>query len=330
MAYEKRICVLKQIKKGFSADGGALSGAVYLERLGTALTVTPRIAGLSPLKEGRYVLALRVQERDFFFELKGGEGIRLENAPSVRDGALVLLCFVRGEAEAVAYGSCGGSGDYRSLLEALQREGRKKPLPTPMPPVQNPSAPAPNIPLAPGVPLPEAPPKQEEGNARFREGAFSYDDEAIANDDYFTAGEVHANEEGESGDQGEKEEIARAGDPQEDAHDGFLFPRRSLTYYKEIREKLEAVMKTYPPDTRLLYAFPHSEWVKSEGGLLGIIYEDGFPRYLCVATEKKGDPPAEMKESCAFVPASPFSEDEGFYVVFQDADTGEYIKVSES
>ena len=27
MAYEKRVCVLKQIKKGFSADGSALSGA---------------------------------------------------------------------------------------------------------------------------------------------------------------------------------------------------------------------------------------------------------------------------------------------------------------
>ena len=27
MAYEKRVCVLKQVKKGFSADGGALTGA---------------------------------------------------------------------------------------------------------------------------------------------------------------------------------------------------------------------------------------------------------------------------------------------------------------
>ena len=25
MAYEKRVCVVKQIKKGFSADGGALT-----------------------------------------------------------------------------------------------------------------------------------------------------------------------------------------------------------------------------------------------------------------------------------------------------------------
>ena len=51
MAYEKRVCVVKQIKKGFSADGGALTGAVYAERLGGELTITPRIAGLSPLRD---------------------------------------------------------------------------------------------------------------------------------------------------------------------------------------------------------------------------------------------------------------------------------------
>ena len=39
MSYEKRVAVLKQINKGFSADGGALSGAVYLERFGRELTV---------------------------------------------------------------------------------------------------------------------------------------------------------------------------------------------------------------------------------------------------------------------------------------------------
>ena len=61
MAYEKRVCVLKQMKKGFAADGGDLSGAVYAERLGSELTVTPRLLGLSPLKEGRYALAFSAE-----------------------------------------------------------------------------------------------------------------------------------------------------------------------------------------------------------------------------------------------------------------------------
>lgn len=322
MAYEKRMCVLKQLKKGFSADGGSLSGVVYLERLGTELTITPRIAGLSPLKEGRYVLVLRAEGKDFFFEWNG-ETLKLSGAPSIKDGAAVLLCFVRGEAEAVAFGACGnGFCDHRLMLDSLLKEGRRKPLPTPMPPVQIPAAPAPNVPLAPGVPLPESPPEEV---SHFRT---VYNDEAIADGNYFPHA-LHEDEEGGGGVQGEETQAEGAGDPQKDAHDGFLFPRRTLTYYKEIREKIESVMKNYPPDTRLLSAFPHSEWVKSEGGLLGIVYEDGLPRYLCVAVEKKGDPPAEMKENCAFVPASPFTDSEGFYVVFQDADTGAYVKVAE-
>ena len=38
MAYEKKLCILKQIGKGFTADGMPLMGAVYAERLGSDLT----------------------------------------------------------------------------------------------------------------------------------------------------------------------------------------------------------------------------------------------------------------------------------------------------
>ena len=47
---------------------------------------------------------------------------------------------------------------------------------------------------------------------------------------------------------------------------------------------------------------------------------------VCVAAE--GDKPKEMGENAVFVPLSPFSEESGMWIVFQDADTGEYIKTS--
>ena len=75
--------------------------------------------------------------------------------------------------------------------------------------------------------------------------------------------------------------------------------------------------------------FPRSEWVKTENALLGVVYRNGKPQYLCVAVEKNGDPPEEMKEHCTFVPESPFSDETGFYIVFQDADTGAYVTVGE-
>src|SRR5699024_9097211 len=71
MAYEKKLCILKQIGKGFTADGMPLMGAVYAERLGSDLTLTPRIAGLAPLHEGRYALAVVVGRKEYCLELKG-------------------------------------------------------------------------------------------------------------------------------------------------------------------------------------------------------------------------------------------------------------------
>ena len=180
MAFERRVCVLRQVRKGFSADGSALTGAVYAERLGTELTVTPRIAALSSLKEGRYALFVWVDANIYCLELKGVAPLRIENAPSLSAGFAALLCFVRGEPEPVAYGRCGAAPErYGALLE--EAPARKRPIPVPNPPIQTP-APGPNVPLAPTVPLPEpAPePSSHEGRAAAR-----YDDEAIAASDYF-------------------------------------------------------------------------------------------------------------------------------------------------
>ena len=70
--------------------------------------------------------------------------------------------------------------------------------------------------------------------------------------------------------------------------------------------------------------------MSSNGALIGIIYEEGIPRYLCVAASASEETPEEMKARGVFVPATCFSDDEGYYVVFQDADTGEYVRVSDS
>lgn len=326
MAYEKRVLVLRQIRKGFSADGSALSGVVYAERLGNELTVTLRIPGISPLKEGRYLLVLRL--KGSFYCLALGDGaMKIADAPSVKEGFSALLCFVRGEAVPVAFGNCGGeSGDYAPLLAALTENAKKKPLPTPMPPFQTPAPPEPNVPFAPGVPLPGPDPDAPaEDKSPFRENAASYDDEAIAQDNYFSSGDENAAGEVLEGEQGE--ETADTGGAAPHADDTLLFPRGSLTYYREVREKLEAVMKTYPPDTRLKWAFPHSEWVRSENRLIGVVYEEGIPRYLCVAADSED---GESMENATFVPATPFSDEKGFWVVFQDADTGAYVKVENS
>ncbi|MGN0822862.1 MAG: hypothetical protein ACI4NG_03720 [Candidatus Gallimonas sp.] len=321
MAYEKRLCVLKQMKKGFSADGSALSGAVYAERMGSELTVTARILGLAPVKEGRYALAVRVGETDYQFDLSDGDAHRVSGAPSLKDGFSALVCFVRGEAEPVAFGYCGNAGKPEELLAAFREEkkGRKR-IPVPLPPTEIPGIPSPQAPLAPAVPLPDP------------DGG--YDDEAISEANYYREadddGTGDENEAVACGDRHAEEEKSGGGDARENEADGGAQPFRiggaGLTYYRSVREKIGEAFRRYPRDETLRAAFPHSEWVNGGGALLGVIYESGVPRYLCVAKKAQGDPPEEMRESGIFVPTSPFTETDGYYVVFQDADTGEIVR----
>ena len=339
MSYEKRVCILRQVRKGFSADGSALTGAVYCERLGEELTVTPRIAALSPLRDGRYALYLWADGKIFCLELRGGAPLHIEHAPTLAHGVAARLCFVKGEAQPVAFGRCGDAPErYAALLDG---ECPRR-IPVPLPPVQTP-APAPNVPLAPAVPLPEFPPEEEDGAkkggasrkksaAPSGEGGASspqsgraaarYDDDALAAGDYF----AHA------GDGDEK--TAAAGAAQDgaaadgDAGDLLLRPRKSLTYYRSVKEKLDAAFASGERDTRLCAVFPRSEWVKKGNALLGLVWQEDGLRWLCVAAE--GERPKEMGERAVFVPAAPFSDERGFWVVFQDADTGEYVTVCPS
>ena len=343
MEFEKRVAVLKQLGRGFSADGGALSGAVYAERLGKDITLKIQTAGLSPLKEGRYAGVFSAGGKDYCFSLGGGEPVKIRNAPSIKQGFSFLVAFVRGEAQPVAYGVCGAAQkNAQALLLALEENGQD-PLPSvPIPPVEVPliSPNTPGSPVIPPVPdIPEekpyrdAPAKEEPAlSAGFREG--KYDDEAIAEADYFDDalqkddGDDSASGEDEGG---ERKKTRRKNSQKNDGDSNpFLRTEGTLTYYKKVKKSLEKAFQNYPPDTRLLGVFPRSEWVRADNTLLGIVYENGQPRYLCVAAEKAGDAPEEMREHCVFVPESPFSEEKGFYIVFQDADTGAYVKVGKS
>lgn len=324
--YEKRLCVLRQIKKGFSADGKELSGIVYAERLGEKLVFTPRLTDFAPVREGRYVLAVRVGEERFFFAMKGNGPLTAPSAPPLSGGFSALVCFVRGEAEPVAFGSCDGSKSYSDLLARAvsKEEKRQAPLPSPLPPNELPVPLSPQVPRAPGVPLPE------EDEPPFRDEA-SYDDEAIAAANYFEE-QDHADELAPRGGTGEAKTDESGQDVCE--NDGHavhpLLRGGGLTYYNEMKEKLGEAFRKFPRDTRLLSVFPASEWVNADGSLLGIVYENGLPRYLCVGVEKHGDPPEAMRGQCVFVPASYFTEEEGFYLVFQDAGTGEVVTVGKS
>ena len=55
LGYIKKIAVIKQLKGGFSADGGALSGIVKAETYAGFLKVETSLLNFAPLSEGRYL-----------------------------------------------------------------------------------------------------------------------------------------------------------------------------------------------------------------------------------------------------------------------------------
>lgn len=313
MAFEKRVCVLKQIKKGFAADGKTLSGVVYAERWNEELTLNVRLVDTAPVREGRFALTVwvggKIYCRDFESTL-----FKIREAPGLQGGFSALITFVKGDAEPVAFGSCGAApSDYTTLLNVFKNEEKKKSR------VQKREGTGEKV--QPYCEIEQKEEKKREGNG--------YDDEAIASANYYgEAGKTHENG-GADGAPYEKEAAEEiAGGTCENAEVEHPFGTgRTLAYYDTIKERLRLAFEKYPRDMRLNGIFPTGEWVRAEGALLGILYEKGLPRYLCIAVEKGSDPPKEFSESGVFVPLSHFTETEGFYVIFQDADTGEVLKI---
>ena len=338
MAYEKRLCILKQVKKGFTADGAPLTGAVYAERLGEELTVTPRIAGLAPVKDGRYALALWAGGKSFCLELKGNEPLRIPDAPSISSGFSAIVCFVRsGSVEPVAHGTCGSApADFSELLTVFEKRERKTPVPVSEKEVDKADCfrgESVQEPFRVSADNADGADEDIPGIAPSEDVQGRYDDEAIASTDYFdgvwkTSEDAGAGACGQDEEKAAKDGCGTCADEAGGALHPFRLSRGSgLTYYNEIAGKLHETMKKYPRDETLTSVFPHSEWVKTETALLGIIYAEGLPRYLCVGMKEA---PEAYRGVSVFVPVNHFTETEGYYIVFQDADTGEYVKVENS
>ena len=62
--------------------------------------------------------------------------------------------------------------------------------------------------------------------------------------------------------------------------------------------------------------------------LVGIVKREGRVLYVCyaLAAEDRNAPPDEIKNVCAFVPVAAYSQEKGFFVIFQSAASGECIR----
>lgn len=334
MQYVKKMCILRQVKQGFSGDGKNLSGLIKVEQYGKNLAVEVSAINFAPLVSGEYYCILSdLNGRSEMLPLRGKSLFNILSDMEIVQGFCGIICYVKNEIIPVAYGVNGnGVYDWKKIVNAalptaLSRVAQDKTAMT----SADESAEKEELEIPPLV-------HTQTDNE-------SYDDEKVCMENYYEKeGKEYGQEllheaggdartQGATEKQDEKEGLATA---QDDDVDGVLHPFKTDGdgYYQSVKYEIDKLLAKYPRDTRLCGAFSCSEWVRIENDgnageyLVGVVYANGGPKYVCYAlpAQEKDNPPKEIADVCVFVPHSPFRDNEGFFVIFQSAATGECIK----
>ena len=315
MNYIKKMCILRQIKQGFSGDGKTLSGLVKAEQYGNNLAVEVSIINFAPLMVGEYYCLLTDGKgKTETLSLRGKSLFNLISNLDISRGFCAVICYVKDEVVPIAYGVNGnGAYDFKTLLN--------KALPPVFPTHSDETA----------ITEPVIEPV--------------YDDETVASENYFKENENEQNllyetngyVFAESGNQEQDQKERSNPSPNVDAENVcHPFKVGGDGYYRSVKAEIDELFLKYEKDDTLKNAFACSEWVRVESDdkqkryLVGVLYEENEARYICYAlpAQDKLSPPDEIKDVCTFVPVSPFDENDGYFVIFQSATTGECIKPS--
>ena len=106
----------------------------------------------------------------------------------------------------------------------------------------------------------------------------------------------------------------------------------SQNYYENVREKLDKIIDSYEKDFTLCSLIPESNFVKinydkNRFYSVGTVKERGAVKYVCYAVMGSyANAPKQIVSFCDFLPLSPFNAfGDGYYVIFQNAQTGEIV-----
>ena len=330
MNYIKKMCILRQIKQGFSGDGKTLSGLIKIEQYGKNLAVEVSVINFAPLVSGEYYCLLSDGKgKTEMLALRGKSLFNLLSDLDLSNGFCGIICYVKNEVIPIAYGVNGNKAyDWKRVLNAA--------LPPVFPSGKNTQ----------GEAFAESPQRDERYETPpppLPKEADGYDDESVATDNYYeeekderielseackttypkSASEIQGTEKGAH--RKEDENATNVRHPFKTDPDG---------YYLAVKEEIDRLFKLYPRDKTLEGAFSSSEWVRVKGTakkpeyLVGFLKIDNRAQYICyaLAAENKDEPPEEIKNVCTFVPTSPYAENTGFFVIFQSAASGECVR----
>lgn len=314
----RKMCILKELKKGFSADGAPVGGVVRVEKYGDTLLAQVSLINFAPLTEGEYICVLcdRSGERTIFPLTSHASEYRAEHSPfEPGKGFCALICFIRREAVFLAAGQNGGGTYSLKLL----KEGLVPPARV-APPVEREKD------DKNGIPMPE-------NKDKFKKE--KYDDEAVSEVNYYADGERETDKDMENEDalsaSGKEEADGQnvqknVDDTPEKAFRTFTFCD-GQSYYLKVKDELEKLFSEGRRADWLERAVENSEWVElEEGCAVGVVYEELSVRYVAYALPAGEDVPPAGMENAFLVFATKDGLRRRYFVLFQDAATGECVK----
>ncbi|MGN1060606.1 MAG: hypothetical protein ACI4QN_02625 [Candidatus Coproplasma sp.] len=317
--YLKKIAVIKQLKGGFSADGGVISGLVKLETYAGYLKAEVSLINFAPLSDGRYVFGISdgvnvVVFEDVFFEC--------ESAFNCEKGFAFVVCFCHGGAAPIASAYCGQAASY---LPALTQEIQKRE---------------------------QVSPKKSNGAAyddeaisevNYYENKADKDDKSVLEDKEEEKLSQSSGEDEEDirpvkiskGGLSEREE-ANAEEPTGDLNGEQTEcgeqEREELSgglaggdFYSRMQGDIERIFSEYPKESDLEEVIEGSRFVKISYGdgayyVFGVLYIGGNPAYICygVPSLNAQEPPKSLKGFSSYIPC----KKGGYWMTYQDARTG--------
>lgn len=306
-AYVKKIAVIKQVKGGFSADGGAVSGLVKCETYAGFIKVEVSLINFAPLTEGRYVLGVTDGLNTVTFEGLSYEG---EGDFNLSSGFAFLVCFSHNTVAPIASAACG---QMACALPDLKEEMTKRE----------------NI----------RPPK---GGAAYDDEAITevnyyesaYESGTAVRETQTQEADGCAGGEDEKNTrfvQSEKEsrvsETAAVNGDKEPLAGGLA----GGDFYTRMEGDIKRIFASYPTETELENVMEGSRFARISYGenkfyVFGVLRVEGKPRYICYGVPaKNGDtPPPSLKDCASFIP----TESGGYWMTYQDASTGVSVVIN--
>ena len=331
MDYSKKVLVIKEVLQGFSSSQKGVSGIARIESENGVGELHLTLINVLPATKGDYYVYLIDCLGNFYAYLLPKRPMTFTSkilpCPNLLKGFSAGLCYVENFIPSVVcFGKTEDSNcDYnlfskkvaeKWLLELKNQQKEEKSL-------------------------------SECQEVIPKEIVSAYDDEAVATENYFLQEEKiqlkldkikEYNRERISfedeyftcNDQTQKTE------DQKDAHRSkneanFDECQNPKEYYISVKKELDNIFENFSQDLSLTKTFPDSKWAKIHYSkdkyyVVGLIKECGVEKYICygVPDIQNQTPPKELKDFCLFLPL-PDKEDQGFWMMFQDAKTGKCV-----